>query len=272
MVQRLSHRLRQQVRKLHQRKYREDWGLLLLEGGLLIEEALRSRWKLEAAIVVEGREESFTLLLRQIAAEGIPIYTAPASVFQQLCTTQHPQGICAIARWQQRALDPEKPFLLVDQISDPGNFGSLLRTAEWFGVYNVVVRTGSVDPWSPKVLRGSMGAAFRLAVRKAEDIVGEVRKVAPTATILALTLHPEAQPLPDLAPPAHWAVVVGNETRGIAPEIVAAADTQVRIPGKSPAADSLNAAVAVGITFYHLNFSMRNSRMIETTGEMKDGV
>ncbi len=255
----LPHRLRQQVRKLHQRKYRQAWQQALIEGAKLIEEALQSGMSIEFVVVDTAKAESFATLLQQCRAAGIPVYSVREDGLQPLCTTQHPQGICAVVQQRQLPVQLQKPFLLIDRISDPGNLGTILRTADWFGIPNLIVRRGSVDPWNPKVVRGSMGAIFRLALEEAEDVVAAFQQRLPDAPVFALMVDAQAEPLPSVTVPPQWALMVGSEAEGIDPEMAAKADRWIRIPGQNEQADSLNAAVAVGIALYAFTVVARTS-------------
>jgi len=253
----LPHRLRQQVRKLHQRKYRQAWQQALIEGAKLIEEALQSRMSIEFVVVDTAKAEPFAALLQQCRAEGIPVYGVREGGLQPLCTTRHPQGICAVVRQRRLPVQLQKPFLLIDRISDPGNLGTMLRTADWFDVPNCIMRRGSVDPWNPKVVRGSMGAVFRLAFEDAEDVIAAFRQRLPDVPVFALVVDAEAEPLPFVDVPPQWALMVGNEAEGIDPKVAAQADRWVRIPGQNEQSDSLNAAIAVGIALYAFTIATR---------------
>lgn len=232
------------------RRERRRERMFVLEGVRLVADALQSGARLELALYVpeqlEGTEAGAALLdvLR-------PLRTAqPASpqALSAAAETVHPQGVVALARWPELA--PGRPGLLLvlDALQDPGNVGTLLRTAEAVGVATVLCSRGTADLFSPKVVRSAMGAHFRLAMEQdlGWEQVGER---------LALVDHVYAADASARMPyyAADWrqpsALIVGNEAEGLSDAARATASKLITIPMVGRA-ESLNAAVAGSVILF----------------------
>lgn len=198
-------------------------------------------------------------LLRAAAASDVRVTLVSDRVASSLSDTVTPQGVVAVVRTVPGSLDDvlaRRPRLLalVVDAADPGNAGTLIRTADAAGADAVVLTGGSVDPLNPKSVRASAGSLFHLPVLRLADplsVVTAVRRAG--LAVIATTLDPAADDLeaPDvrgrLADPVAW--VFGNEAHGLSDEILAVADLQVRIPLYG-AAESLNLAAAAAICLY----------------------
>ncbi|MGI6574647.1 MAG: TrmH family RNA methyltransferase [bacterium] len=243
------------ARNLKQRKYREKEGKYLVEGIRLLEDALQAGIVLEAVFFTEklrtrARGE---VLLKRCQQLGSSCYQVPDSLLDSLADTDTPQGIIGIACIPRlniaEIISGTGLLLVVDQVQDPGNLGTILRTAEAVGCEGVLLSVGTVDPYNSKVLRASMGAAFRLPLRLDVELLELLKELkAKGYQIVAADLATDN---------LYWqvgltlpgALVVGNEGRGICPEVLAVVDDRVKIPLRE-GVDSLNVAVASGIILY----------------------
>ncbi|WP_126428049.1 TrmH family RNA methyltransferase [Brevibacillus marinus] len=242
---------------LKSRKGRLQTGRFLVEGVHLVAEALKSA----AAVptVVYDAERGIPAEIMPLLADrpDTALLACAPSVVAKLSETQTPQGILAeVAQrrldwesWWSRQTDRDCLLLLLDEIQDPGNLGTMLRTAEAAGVDAVVIGRGSVDLYNGKTVRATMGALFRLNVFVAE-LVPLMEQIARAGgKLLVTSLDATSQPYdaPLYAGPV--AIVIGNEARGVSPEVRQRATACVHIPlyGR---AESLNAAVAAGIMLY----------------------
>lgn len=241
----------QQVRALLARKQaRDDAGSFVVEGVRLAEEALAAGWQPHVLLVSSELSERGRGIVAGFAAQGAEVEEVSQHVLEALSDTETSQGILAVI--PQRALAfPEKPdFLLVaDRVRDPGNLGTLLRSAGAAGVQGVIVAPGTVDPFSPKVLRAGMGAHFRLPIR---SLTWEQIRAAAAGRFKLYLAEAGAGTACwqlDLRQPV--ALVVGGEAEGASPEARAAVDGLVTIPmpGQS---ESLNAAVAASILLFEI--------------------
>lgn len=229
-------------KKLHKRKYRNQTSTFLVEGFHLVEEVMKSGWTVKELIV---REETEVTL-----PDDIPYTIVSRDVFAAVAETETPQGIAAVVAKEDYTFTPGSLTLMLDAVQDPGNIGTLIRTADAAGFDQVIVGTGSVDIFNDKVIRASQGSLFHLPVLTGDltDYVGELKDQG--VEIWASTLE-NAASYKELPIPEKAALVVGNEGSGISEELVEAADQQVYIPIYGQA-ESLNAAIAGAVLMYHL--------------------
>ena len=243
------------IRDLGRRRGRERRGLALAEGVRLVEEALASGITIRGAAVspaLEGTTRGMALKA-QLAARGVRVEEVTLAELDELADTEHPQGIVAVVEpraWTLTdvAVTRDGVLLVLDGVQDPGNVGTMLRTAHALGAAGVVALKGTADLTNPKVLRGSMGAAFRLPCVTADESAFLVW--AAERGITVWTTAADGTPFDRSGTPAGpIALVVGNEGAGVSPGIVRAAAHRVAIRLR-PGAESLNVAVAAGILLY----------------------
>lgn len=235
--------LLQQVRKLlTSRKAREEAGLYVADGTKLLEEAVRYCPGLDTVILSEGVEESLP--------DGVRRIRVPEDVMASISPMETPQGALFLCRLPEKIPFVPKPgMLLLDGIQDPGNIGTILRTADALDI-PVALLEGCADPYSHKVVRASMGAVFR--VQPVLSTWSEVQTGCRQAGIpIGVTaLSPQAKDLRQAAL-ERMAVVIGSEGRGVRQEILDSADAELIIPMNSHC-ESLNAAVAATIVMWQM--------------------
>ena len=235
--------LLQQVKKLlSSRKAREEAGLFVSDGTKLLQEAVKYYNGLETVILSDGVQAQ--------VPEGVRIVRVPEDVMESISPMQSPQGALFICRLpEKQEFTPEKGMLLLDGIQDPGNLGTILRTADALQV-NVVLLEGCADPYSHKVVRSSMGAVLRKAVIQASwsQVRDACRKVEIPVAVTALS--PRAKDLRQ-ADLKGMAVVIGSEGQGVRQEILDSADAELIIP-MDDHCESLNAAVAAAIVMWQM--------------------
>jgi TrmH family RNA methyltransferase len=249
------------MRDLGRRRGRERRGLALAEGVRLVEEALASGVAIRGAAVapsLEGTERG-RALKAALDGAGVRHVTVTDAELERLADTDHPQGVVAIIeprRWTLQAIDPgpQRPALVLDGVQDPGNVGTMVRTALALGAAGVVALPGTAELTNPKVIRGAMGALFRLPAVSTSD--AELGAWLASAGGELWVAAMEGEPIAAAAalggtqpPPA--ALVIGNEGAGVRPELVARAARRVAIPMRG-SAESLNAAVAAAILLYEV--------------------
>jgi TrmH family RNA methyltransferase len=244
------------IRNLHLRKGRRRRGLTLAEGVRLVEEALEAGVPLRGVVVAAdfpGTERA-DALLREVAGRAVPIEQVPVRVFRELASVETPQGVLAIVEHPSWTFDhlqpgPGRPVLVLDAVQDPGNVGTLLRTAFALGATGAVLLRGSADLQNPKVVRAGMGATFRLPVVSAE--LTEFTAWARREHVRVWAAAADGTPLRRTTAPERLAVVVGNEGSGVRPAVRQIAELQVAVP-LARGAESLNVAVAAGILLYEV--------------------
>ena len=231
---------------------------IFVEGLRLCEEALRSGLKIEAVIYSAqlAKKDRAAKLLRELESVADKSASVSEKLLESISYTKTPQGIVVIARrpavgnqgFGARLADT--PLLvLLHKINNPVNVGAILRTAEAAGVSGVITTAGTADPFSPKALRGAMGAAFRLPVWTGAGYADAIDwcRQNQTQTVCASVQATKSYTEVDWTRPT--TIIMGAESAGLTPEEIAVTDGAVRIPMKG-SSESLNVAVAAGILLY----------------------
>ena len=246
MEERISSRknpLLQQVRKLlASRAERRKQGLFVGDGVKLLEEAVKYWPGLQTVILSDGVEAE--------VPEGVRVVRVPEDVMASISPMEAPQGALFLAKLPEQAeFAPQKGMLILDGIQDPGNIGTILRTADAMDV-PVVLLEGCADPWSWKVVRSTMGAAFRRPVYQAswEEVFAKCRAANIPIGVTALSDRAVDIRSADLR---EMALVIGSEGRGVRKEILESADAELIIP-MNPRCESLNAAIAASIVMWEM--------------------
>jgi TrmH family RNA methyltransferase len=260
---RIASNLQSTVRDLQRRKARGRRGLAVLEGVRLVEEALAAGLEFKGVLVSPdlARTTRGQALTADLASHAVTVEEVGARTFGQLAGTDTPQGILAIVapRVWTVADVPATPggggaVLIVDGVQDPGNVGTLIRTAHALGATASVLLRGTADPMNAKALRAAMGATFRHPVIQLDDapFIAWARNRGLTLWAAAVDGVPLARAL-DASDSRREliAVIVGNEGAGIRPQLNAIAAQRVAIP-LARGAESLNVAVATGILLYEV--------------------
>lgn len=248
---------------------RKAGDLLGVEGEHLIMEALRSGVAIEGIYLRAGGEEIFGQPALA-ALRHMPKFLLTAEVFSSAVNTESPQGIAALVRVPTPSAEEfgslQGLYLVVEQLQDAGNLGTLLRTAEAFSFARVYATLGTVNEWNPKVVRASAGSVFRMPVKRAR--VGETAamlKAGGAKLVAAVARSEDATSLIKARLNKPCAIMVGNEGAGLSQAALALADERVHIPC---AVESLNAAVA-GTTLMYEAF--RQDLLKESSAVAREG-
>lgn len=239
-----KNQLLQQVRKLlSSRSAREKEGLFAADGTKLLQEAIRFFPGLDTVILSEGVE-----------VENIPdhvrVVEVPEDVMASVSPMEAPQGALFLCRIPEKKVFAPKPgMLILDGIQDPGNVGTILRTADAMDV-PVVLLEGCADPYNWKTVRSTMGAVFRVPVVQSswEEVKNACCEAGIPIGVTALSDRAVDIRQADLS---KMALVIGSEGRGVRPEILSAADQELIIP-MNPHCESLNAAIAASIVMWQI--------------------
>lgn len=246
MEQRITARknpLLQQVRRLlTSRKERQQTGLFVADGTKLLQEAVKWWPGLDTVILSDGVEAE--------VPEGVRVVRVPGDVMESVSPMQTPQGALFLCRLPEKTVFSPKPgMLLLDGIQDPGNLGTILRTADALNV-PVALLEGCADPYSHKVVRASMGAVFRTPVQQVTWQQAKECCAQAQIPVAVTALNSEAKDIRN-APLHQMAVVIGSEGQGVREEILQAAENSLIIP-MNPNCESLNAAVAATIVMWQM--------------------
>jgi len=233
------------LRSLGRKKVRREEGRLLVEGRHVVEEAL-ARGSVEELYVADDLDAP------ELLESGAPVQRLSAAEVMALCDTRTPSGAFALVRDPVRPLAEAKwgglaTMLLADGVADPGNLGTLIRSAAALGCDAVTVTEGTVEPTNPKVVRATAGAIFRLPVYAGS------RFQARSAGFAVWVADAKGEFIDGIdARPARLALLVGNEPRGVAEEAAGDADRLVAVPLHG-GVESLNVAVAAGILLHAID-------------------
>lgn len=232
------------AKKLHQKKYRKS--AYLIEGWHLFEEAVQAGVTIEKIFALESYRD-------QLAAFPQTVWVSE-EILLDLADTQTPQGIVAVIQKEEVGLPDfsQGKFLFLEDVQDPGNVGTMIRTADAAGFTGVIVSDKSADIYSLKTLRSMQGSHFHLPIYRMSlaSFVEEAKKTA--MPILATTLSKESKDYRELSPLEDFVLVMGNEGQGISPIMAESANQLVHI-GMKGKAESLNVAIAAGILMFHFS-------------------
>lgn len=232
------------AKKLHQKKYRKS--AYLIEGWHLFEEAVQTGVTIEKIFALESYRE-------QLVAFPQTVWVSE-DILLDLADSQTPQGIVAVVQKEEveQADFSQGKFLFLEDVQDPGNVGTIIRTADAAGFTGVIVSDKSADIYSLKTLRSMQGSHFHLPIYRmsSQALLKETKEAA--IPVLATTLSKDSVDYRELPPIENFVLVMGNEGQGISPLMAESADQLVHISMKGQA-ESLNVAVAAGILIFHLS-------------------
>ncbi len=236
-----------ELRSLLSKKGRRETGLHLIEGERLVFDAAASGAEIVSALVSDGHEDIENKLCRL----GIEYTAVTEQVLASVCDTDSPQGVCAAVKTPSLTPPeayPEGLIVCLDRLQDPGNLGTVLRTADAFGAKALLLSEGCVDPYSPKALRAAMGSTYHIPVYQG-GIVNELTRLKEQGFALVCGHLKGKEALPEL--PEKRVLIIGSEANGASEEVAGLAYLY-RLPMKGRA-ESLNAAVAAAILIYKLS-------------------
>lgn len=243
------------IRKLKEKKYRDEYGEFIVEGVKMIEEAIHEKADIKQIIICDDCKNQNMMTSEQLydIAKYECIYVNE-KIFNLITEVTNPQGILAIikkAEKNENKIDyKENLFLILDNIQDPGNMGTILRTVDSLDMKQIIVSPGTTDCYNSKVVRSTMGAIFRVNIieRDLEKIIKEMQKHE--IKVFATDLKTEKTIYNvDFK---KTAIIIGNEAKGVSENVLKLADDRIKIPMKGKT-ESLNAAVATGIILYEIN-------------------
>lgn len=242
------------IRQLNTKaKARRETGCFVLEGRKLFEEtpaALR-----RAVFMAESFAEENPRMIKELEAGGCEADIVGDRLFASVCDTKTPQGILTIAAFPEWTRDDllsgdGAPLLMVlENVQDPGNVGTIVRTGEGAGVTGIILGDGCADIFSPKVIRATMGSVFRVPTMRTADLAGTLRWLSGQG-IRSYAAHLRGRNEYTVENyETGTAFLIGNEGNGLSPELTAAADCLIRIPMEGKV-ESLNASVAASLLMY----------------------
>lgn len=240
------------IRKLKDKKYRDESNEYVVEGVKLVEEAVKENAKIKQIIVCEDTTRTYeipTHIMLEIAK--YECISVSDKIFNIITQVTNPQGIMAIIEKnaQNAKIDYTQDIIVVlDDVQDPGNLGTILRTVDSIGLNQIIVSKGTADAFNSKVVRSTMGAIFRINIIQSDDLVATIKEIKKHKFKVIATSLQTNDSIYDIAYKKS-AIIIGNEANGVSQEVMETADKKVKIPmlGKT---ESLNAAVATGVMLY----------------------
>ncbi|MBE0638683.1 MAG: RNA methyltransferase [Bacteroidales bacterium] len=233
-----------EIRSLHLQKYRNEKGLFLVEGVKMVNELLKSDFQVHG---IYGYESWLKEMPGKQFARSPHLSIVSPSELGRISTLKTPNEALAVVKMAEYTIkktDFDDLVLMLDRISDPGNLGTILRIADWFGIKTMVCSQDTVELYNPKVVQATMGSLFRVKVVY-EDISKVLSTFAQTIPKYGALLDGEniyAKALPGKA-----VIIIGNESHGISQEVRSLVDHPLMIPAMANGAESLNASVAAAV-------------------------
>lgn len=238
------------TKKLKERKNRNKNNKYIIEGFRLVQEAFKAKVDIDYLIVTEDSVGKIDEFLLNYITSDIKIYKISENLFKELISTETPQGILAVVNMNIMSLRPDGSFyLLCDKLQDPGNLGTIIRTAHAAGVQGIVLTKGTVDIYNEKTIRSTMGSIFYMPIHYDNDDLTLVNSLKEDGFNLVVTSLDTDKNFFDINLKGKVLLTVGNEGNGVSSEVLELADTKVKIPMPGNA-ESLNVAIAASVIMY----------------------
>ena len=240
------------IKRLKEKKYRDEYGEYVIEGLKLIKEAIQENTEIKHIVVCDGCDNSEMIESHlKFEMARLDFIYVPQNIFKLLSDVENPQGVLAVIGKASKKINidiNEDIILALDDIQDPGNLGTILRTADSVGLKQILVSKGTADSYNPKVVRSTMGAIFRVNVIECENLKESLKNLQKKDYKVMTTSLKSKKTIFEVNYKKKI-IVIGNEANGVSKEILNLADEKVIIPmlGKT---ESLNASVATGVILY----------------------
>lgn len=230
------------IKKLKEKKYRLD--SYIVEGIKMVKEAINENQKIALIAIREDFKIDFD-------TKNTKIVTISNKIFNDISDVKTPQGILAVIKKNQNnQIETNQEYILaLDSLQDPGNMGTIIRTADSANINQIIINKTTVDPYSPKVIRSTMGAIYRTNIIEVEDLKTTLKEMKSKGFQIITTDLKATQSIYDINYNNKTVVVIGNEANGVSQEILQIADKKVIIPMLGNT-ESLNASIAASIMIY----------------------
>lgn len=230
------------IRQLSQKKYRDEYKEFIVEGIKIVQEAIEENENIQLVVICEE------LLKKQIDTKKFKVEYVNKSIFELISDTVTPQGILAVIKEKEPQEITSQVLFALDDIQDPGNMGTIIRTLDAAGIKDLIISKESADIYNPKVTRSTMGAIYRVNVIR-ENLKSKLIELQEKGYKIVVTSLATDKYYYDVDYDEKMIIVIGNEGKGVSQEISEITDIKTKIPmlGK---AESLNASIATGILAY----------------------
>ena len=231
------------IKSLSQKKYRDEYHEFIVEGIKLVKEALQEKLNIKKIIICEE------LYSEKIDFENIEY--VDEKVFKYISETETPQGVLAVVEQKENGDEEGNIIFALDNVQDPGNLGTIIRTLDCAGIKSLILSGGCADLYNSKVVRSTMGAIFRLNITKHKEFTQKLLVLQEKGYKILVTYLQTDKSIYDLNFNEKYVIIIGNESKGVSDEVMQIADTKTKIPmiGRT---ESLNAGVAASIIAYEV--------------------
>lgn len=238
--------------KLKEKKYRKEFNEYVIEGAKIVKEAIEEKATIKYVVIDQG-SKSNELIEKYLASflQNMDYIEVPSNIFKLITDVEKPQGVLAVIERsiKNQEIDYNQDIILaLDDIQDPGNLGTIIRTLDSVGLNQILISKGTADPYNSKVIRSTMGAIFRVNIIECDDLVNTLNEVKENGFEVITTSLGATKSIYELRLNKK-AIVIGNEANGVSKEVLSLADKTAIIPmlGKT---ESLNASIATGVILY----------------------
>ncbi len=249
-----SNQLIKDIRKLKRKRNRWQEEKFIIEGSKMIDEALEASETISHIIFSEEIKDrkDYKMLLEK-AEDNTNMVQVSKTIFEEISDTETPQGLMAIVSFGIRDIrdileKKKKNLIFLDRLQDPGNLGTIIRTADAFKIDGLIIGENTVDPYNEKVVRATMGSIFRLPIYICDDNKRFIEEAKDFGyKVFSTDLKGQALYLEEFSP--HNIIIIGNESKGVSESLSKLVDSKIKIPMPGEA-ESLNAGVAASIIMY----------------------
>lgn len=257
-IQPIPSTIQKQIPLLLKKKFRDEENLFLVEGVKCIEEVLKHTSEILYVVIEENSFSQMEEIIDTCQERKIPLYYSSKSSFANFTDTVTPQPIVAVAKKPQRKPDFSGDILVLDGIQDPGNIGTILRTAQWFGIQSIIMSNQCADIWSPKVVRAATGSLFAISFLRTGSVKEILEPLGFSHSIFATSLQGSMQ-LSECTFEKPTIFIMGSEAQGVSSELLELAHNTVYIPssGDNKNTESLNVAIATALCCYQVSLSRK---------------
>ncbi|MGA2297747.1 MAG: RNA methyltransferase [FCB group bacterium] len=231
------------------KKGRDEHQCFLAEGEHLCSELISSNYKTDFIILKNDANKTSLNIAKIFISGGIEIFNIDEKQFEKLSDTQTPQDILAVVKIPPPSINQKKPFIALDGVSEPGNVGTIIRTAEWFGFTEIILGNNCADLYNPKTVRSTMGSIFRCNIIQNNNLENYIIKEYKNIELYGAVLDGRHN-IKECKPKGNFGIIFGSEANSISPEIKKLLNYDYVIPGFGRA-ESLNVAIAAGISLHH---------------------
>lgn len=240
------------IKKLKEKKYRNEGSKFLIEGFRFVCEALESDFEVPLVFISENAKDRWNNFnVKSKLQKDTKVYSVTEQILKSISSTDNPQGIVAVVNNKSISLENEQGFyILVDKVQDPGNMGTIVRTAHAAGALGVLITKGTVDTYNEKTLRSTMGSIFHIPIIQ-DDNLEQVQFLRSKGFKLVVSSLDTESNFYDVDLKGKTIIAVGNEGSGISKEISDVSDIKIKIPMPG-GAESLNVSVAASIMMFEV--------------------